>query len=76
MFLAGVKAKELLIWLTLCDIYVDDPPTGKITFKTPTGLSRVFPVVAFQVEEPPSKEVVKEANGLFKVAEPQEVKEV
>ncbi|KAE9445121.1 hypothetical protein C3L33_22981, partial [Rhododendron williamsianum] len=74
--LTGVKAKELLLWLTLSDIYVNDPPTGKITFKTPAGLSRVFPVAAFEVEEPPSKEAVKEANGLFKVAEPQEVKEV
>ncbi|XP_058213910.1 uncharacterized protein LOC131325599 [Rhododendron vialii] len=77
--LTGVKAKELLLWLTLSDIYVNDPPTEKITFKTPVGLSRDFPVAAFEVEEPPSKEakeVVKEANGLFKVAEPQEVKEV
>ncbi|KAF7142944.1 hypothetical protein RHSIM_Rhsim05G0129000 [Rhododendron simsii] len=74
--LTGVKAKELLVWLTLSDIYVNNPPTGKITFKTPAGLSRDFPVVAFEVEEPSSKEVVKKANGLFKVAEHQEVKEV
>lgn len=50
--LTGVKTKELLIWITLSDIYVDDPPTGKITFQTPAGLSRCFPVSAFQVEEP------------------------
>ncbi|KAF8018298.1 hypothetical protein BT93_H3256 [Corymbia citriodora subsp. variegata] len=49
--LTGVKTKELLVWVTLCDIYVDDPPTGKITFKTPTGLYRTFPVSAFEVEE-------------------------
>ncbi|ESR46800.1 T31J12.3 protein [Citrus sinensis] len=50
--LTGVKSKELLIWITMSDIYVDDPPTGKITFQTPAGLSRSFPVSAFQVEEP------------------------
>lgn len=50
--LNGVKSKELLIWITMSDIYVDDPPTGKITFQTPAGLSRSFPVSAFQVEEP------------------------
>ncbi|KAK9292244.1 hypothetical protein L1049_020208 [Liquidambar formosana] len=46
--LTGVKAKELLIWLQLCDIFVDDPPTGKITFKTATGLFRTFPVSGFR----------------------------
>ncbi|KAA0048082.1 plant/F25P12-18 protein [Cucumis melo var. makuwa] len=49
--LTGVKAKELMIWLPLCDIYVNQPPNGKITFKSTTGLSRTFPVSAFQVEE-------------------------
>ncbi|KAI3440508.1 uncharacterized protein J3R85_003591, partial [Psidium guajava] len=49
--LTGVKTKELLLWITLSDIYVDDPPTGKITFQTPAGLFRTFPVSAFEVEE-------------------------
>ncbi|KAL7119942.1 hypothetical protein ACP275_02G092700 [Erythranthe tilingii] len=53
--LTGVKTKELLLWVTLSDISVDDPPTGKITFKTPTGLFRTFPVEAFQLEEEPAK---------------------
>ncbi|KAB2018636.1 hypothetical protein ERO13_D08G222000v2 [Gossypium hirsutum] len=48
--LTGVKTKELLVWITLSDIYVDDPPTGNITFKTPAGLFRTFPVSAFEVE--------------------------
>ncbi|KAK8260694.1 hypothetical protein V6Z12_D13G136200 [Gossypium hirsutum] len=48
--LNGVKSKELLIWVTLSDIYVDDPATGKITFKTPAGLSRSYPVSAFEIE--------------------------
>lgn len=46
-----VKAKGLWVWVTLSDIYVDDPPTGKITFKTPAGLFRTFPVSAFETEE-------------------------
>ena len=35
--LSGVKAKELLIWVTLNEIFVDDPPTDKITIKSLTG---------------------------------------
>nr|XP_043618390.1 uncharacterized protein LOC122590119 [Erigeron canadensis] len=44
--LTGVKSRELLIWVTISDISVVGD-TGKITFGTPTGLSRTFPVSAF-----------------------------
>ncbi|CAA3018040.1 uncharacterized protein LOC111378657 [Olea europaea var. sylvestris] len=76
--LTGVKAKELLIWITLNEIYVNDPPTGKITFKTPAGLSRIFPVSAFEIKEEPND--VKEENAAAKevkeTAAAVEVKEV
>lgn len=49
--LTGVKVKELLVWLTLSEITVDDPPTGKLTCKTSTGLFRTFPTDAFEIEE-------------------------
>ncbi|XVE63143.1 hypothetical protein DITRI_Ditri06bG0176500 [Diplodiscus trichospermus] len=48
--LTGVKSKEILIWVTISEIYLDDPPTGRLTFKTPAGLSRSFPVSAFEIE--------------------------
>ncbi|CAI8617018.1 unnamed protein product [Vicia faba] len=32
-------------------IFMLNPPTGKITFQTPAGLSRTFPVSAFEIEE-------------------------
>ncbi|PIN24987.1 hypothetical protein CDL12_02273 [Handroanthus impetiginosus] len=63
--LTGVKVKELLLWINLSEIYVDDPPTGKITFKTPAGLFRTFPVSAFEIdmaaEEVKDKDEVKAA---------------
>ncbi|CAM0901675.1 unnamed protein product [Alopecurus aequalis] len=43
----GVKSKEMLIWITLCDMYIHKDDCSKITFKTPTGLGRTFPVSAF-----------------------------
>ncbi|KAI8027403.1 hypothetical protein LOK49_LG02G02351 [Camellia lanceoleosa] len=60
--LTGVKTKELLLWVTLSDIYLDDPPTGKITFQIPAGLARSFPVSAFEVEEGPAKAEVGGGN--------------
>ncbi|KAL3538297.1 hypothetical protein ACH5RR_001663 [Cinchona calisaya] len=53
----GIKTKELFIWITVTDVNVDVPSTGKLTFKTPTGMSRVFPVSAFEVTEPDDEEV-------------------
>ncbi|KAF5475144.1 hypothetical protein F2P56_006983 [Juglans regia] len=49
--LTGVKSKEFLIWVTISDIYIDDPSSGKITFANPTGISRSFPVSAFDLDE-------------------------
>ncbi|KAF5763236.1 hypothetical protein HanRHA438_Chr15g0690331 [Helianthus annuus] len=55
--LTGVKTKEMMMWINLSEISVDDPPTGKITFKAPSGLFRTFPVSAFVVEEDQQLEV-------------------
>ncbi|KAF3656616.1 hypothetical protein BC332_04502 [Capsicum chinense] len=45
--LKGVKAKELMIWPPVNEITVDDPPTGKIHFKSLAGITKTFPVEAF-----------------------------
>ncbi|KAG5232303.1 hypothetical protein OIU85_005146 [Salix viminalis] len=70
--LTGVKTKELLVWLTLCDISLDDPPTGKMTFKTPSGLFRTFPASAFEVEETGKGAAAKEAMGVSGAVEVKE----
>ncbi|XVE88375.1 hypothetical protein DITRI_Ditri19aG0064800 [Diplodiscus trichospermus] len=48
--LAGVKSKEMMIWITLSDVFVDDTNSNKITFATPMGLSKSFPVTVFEDE--------------------------
>ena len=48
--LTGVKSKELLIWITLSEFYVDPKDPSRITFKTPAGLFRSFPTSAFELE--------------------------
>ncbi|KAK6797391.1 hypothetical protein RDI58_005093 [Solanum bulbocastanum] len=45
--LKGVKAKELMLWPPVNEITVDDPPTGKIQFKSLAGITKTFPVEAF-----------------------------
>ncbi|KAL1193740.1 hypothetical protein V5N11_014050 [Cardamine amara subsp. amara] len=46
--LTGIKSKEILLWVTISEIFVNDQDTTKITFANPTGLSRTFPVTAFE----------------------------
>ncbi|XP_008812285.1 uncharacterized protein LOC103723212 [Phoenix dactylifera] len=48
--MTGVKTKELLLWLSVVEVYIDDSSSDKITFKTGTGLSDSFPVSAFELE--------------------------
>ncbi|XP_010913271.1 uncharacterized protein [Elaeis guineensis] len=45
--LKGVKTRELLLWPPVNDITVDEPPTGKIHFKSLAGVTKTFPVEAF-----------------------------
>ncbi|KAL6838654.1 hypothetical protein ACP4OV_031368 [Aristida adscensionis] len=52
--LTGVKTKELLIWVALSDMFLDKDDPSKITFKTPAGLGRTFPVSAFANENAPA----------------------
>ncbi|KAJ9535995.1 hypothetical protein OSB04_un000837 [Centaurea solstitialis] len=47
--LIGVKIKESLIWITLNEISVDDPLTGNITFRSPSGIYQTFPALAYGI---------------------------
>ena len=65
--LTGVKSKELMLWVNICDIYRDTPASDKLCFKTPTGLFRSFPLSAFEVEETEKeKEKDKETKEVIK----------
>ncbi|XP_072984875.1 uncharacterized protein [Typha latifolia] len=50
--MTGVKTKELLIWVSLCDMHLSDPQGKKINFKTIAGIGLSYPVSAFVEEEP------------------------
>ncbi|XP_071689262.1 uncharacterized protein [Rutidosis leptorrhynchoides] len=52
----GVKSKELLV-SKVNEASIDDPSSGKITFKALSGLHRSFPVSAFVVKDAQVKEV-------------------
>ncbi|GAB2211645.1 hypothetical protein Droror1_Dr00024969 [Drosera rotundifolia] len=59
--LTGVKAKELLFWVTISEITIPSPNGDKVTFKSSAGPSRTFPAAAFVLEK--GKEVKNEKIG-------------
>ncbi|KAJ4788923.1 hypothetical protein LUZ62_040169 [Rhynchospora pubera] len=50
MRLSGVKAKELMLWISVTGMSIEDPDGKKLTFSTPTGLVKIFPASAFELE--------------------------
>ncbi|KAE8708849.1 Detected protein of unknown function [Hibiscus syriacus] len=47
--LTGIKSKEMIIWVTLAHVTVDDSEDpGKITFSTTMGLSKTYPLTAIE----------------------------
>ncbi|XP_047326227.1 uncharacterized protein LOC124929889 [Impatiens glandulifera] len=49
--LKGVKARELMLWPPVSEITLDEPPTGKIHFKSLAGITKTFPVEAFAADQ-------------------------
>jgi len=52
---SGVKSKQLLIWVPISEMSVDEPCSGKIHFKTNLGVGKSFPLTAFMTEEEKAK---------------------
>ncbi|KAM0934410.1 hypothetical protein DsansV1_C32g0223751 [Dioscorea sansibarensis] len=48
--MTGVKSKQMLIWVPISEMSIDDPLGEKIHFKTPMGIGKSFPVSAFEEE--------------------------
>jgi len=53
--MTGVKSKQLLLWVPIVEMSMDDPASKKIYFKTPLGIGKSFPVTAFMTEEEKQK---------------------
>jgi hypothetical protein len=49
--ITGVKTKELMLWLSVVEVYVPEALLDKVTFKTGTGLSDTFGAPAFALGE-------------------------
>ncbi|ERN10722.1 hypothetical protein AMTRI_Chr09g39150 [Amborella trichopoda] len=46
--MTGVKSKQLMVWVPITEMSMDEPESSKIHFKSSFGMGRSFPVSAFQ----------------------------
>ncbi|GAB2274219.1 hypothetical protein Dimus_008986 [Dionaea muscipula] len=51
----GVKSKQVLLWVTISEMIIEDPARRKICFRTPLGLGKTFPITAFMTDEEEKK---------------------
>ncbi|XP_074356764.1 uncharacterized protein At5g01610-like [Apium graveolens] len=72
--ITGIKAKELMIWVSLTDFRIDDPASGKIIFTGTAGITKTFSISAFEEEEEEEEKV--EAKVVEPVKKEVEVKKM
>lgn len=68
--ITGIKAKEIMIWVSLTDFRIDDPASGKIIFTGTAGITKTFSISAFEEEEEEEEEKVEVKKVEEKVVEP------
>ncbi|XP_010251568.1 PREDICTED: uncharacterized protein LOC104593432 [Nelumbo nucifera] len=49
--MTGIKSKQVLLWVPITEMSIEDPASKKIYFKTSVGIGRSFPSTAFMSEE-------------------------
>lgn len=53
--MTGVKSKQLLMWVPIVEMSMEDANSHKIYFKIPVGIGKSFPITAFMTEEEKKK---------------------
>ncbi|XP_010538857.1 PREDICTED: uncharacterized protein LOC104813059 [Tarenaya hassleriana] len=49
--MTGVKSKQMFLWVPIVEMRMEEPTSKKILFKTPMGIGKSFPVIAFMDDE-------------------------
>ncbi|KAI4350696.1 hypothetical protein L6164_005126 [Bauhinia variegata] len=54
--MSGIKSRQLLLWVPITEMAIEDPTSNKILFKTPMGIGKSFPLTAFMTQEEKEKQ--------------------
>ncbi|KAF7845386.1 uncharacterized protein G2W53_002291 [Senna tora] len=53
--MSGIKSKQMLMWVPISEMSIDEPNGNKIVFKTPVGIGKSFPITSFMTQEEKDK---------------------
>ncbi|RDY04353.1 hypothetical protein CR513_11934, partial [Mucuna pruriens] len=56
--MTGIKSKQMLLWVPITEMSIEDPKGKKILFKTPMGIGKSFPIMAFMTKEEKEKHLL------------------
>ncbi|EEF43375.1 uncharacterized protein LOC8275574 [Ricinus communis] len=57
--MTGIKSKQMLLWVPISEMSIENPSSKKITFKTPMGIGKSYPISAFIEDEEKDKQLVQ-----------------
>ncbi|KAI3421427.1 uncharacterized protein J3R85_012234 [Psidium guajava] len=60
--MTGIKSRQMFLWVPIAEMTLEQPAAGKITFKTPMGIGKSFPVTAFMTDEEKNKYLSERGN--------------
>ncbi|XP_010053069.2 uncharacterized protein LOC104441615 [Eucalyptus grandis] len=60
--MTGIKSRQMFLWVPIAEMSLEEPAASKITFKTPMGIGKSFPVTAFMTDEEKNKYLLEKGN--------------
>ncbi|KAL7594927.1 uncharacterized protein LOC111890508 [Lactuca sativa] len=60
--MTGVKSKQLLMWVPIVEMSMEDEKSSKIYFKIPVGVGKSFAVTAFMTDEEKKKYLLEHSK--------------
>lgn len=60
--MTGIKSRQMFLWVPITEMIVGEPAAGKITFRTPMGIGKSFPVTAFMADEERNEYLLERGN--------------
>ncbi|KAI9083757.1 hypothetical protein K1719_034225 [Acacia pycnantha] len=62
--MSGIKSKQMLVWVPISEMCMDQTNPDKIMFKTPVGIGKSFPITSFMTNQEKDKYLQSHNNGV------------
>lgn len=60
---SGIKSKQMLMWVPISEMSIEEKNLDKIMFKTPVGIGKSFPITSFMTNQEKEKYIQSQNNN-------------